>query len=60
LVARAGAATGAGALGAKLTGGGAGGAVIAVARDPEAVARAVAESGATALVVEVGRRREAA
>ena len=43
----------AGALGAKLTGGGAGGAIVAVARDPEAVAAALGRSGAAALVVDV-------
>jgi mevalonate kinase len=48
------AARAAGALGAKLTGGGAGGAVIALADDVEAVARALGAYGATTMVVEVG------
>lgn len=44
----------AGALGAKLTGGGAGGAVIALARDPEPVAAALRRGGSRALVIAVG------
>jgi mevalonate kinase len=44
----------AGALGAKLTGGGAGGAVIALAPDPEAVARRLEDEGWTTLVTRVG------
>jgi mevalonate kinase len=43
----------AGAFGAKLTGGGAGGAIVAVAADAEAVAAALRRSGAAALVVDV-------
>jgi mevalonate kinase len=43
----------AGALGAKLTGGGAGGAVIALASDPEAVATRLRADGWTALVTRV-------
>jgi len=43
----------AGALGAKLTGGGAGGAVIALAPDPEAVARRIEGKGWTALVTRI-------
>jgi mevalonate kinase len=43
----------AGALGAKLTGGGAGGAVVAVAEDAGAVARALQVSGAHTMVVAV-------
>jgi mevalonate kinase len=50
LVARARAA---GAAGAKLTGGGAGGAVIAVGRDPESVARGLASTGITTFVLDV-------
>ncbi len=45
----------AGALGAKLTGGGAGGAVIAVTEDPEALAARLADGGWTTLVVRIGR-----
>jgi len=44
----------AGALGAKLTGGGAGGAVIALAPDPEALARRIEDGGWTTLVTRVG------
>src|SRR5262249_55525595 len=44
----------AGALGAKLTGGGAGGAVIALAPDPEALARRIEDGGGTAPVTRVG------
>ena len=44
----------AGALGAKLTGGGAGGAVIALAERPDDVAARLRRSGATTLVVRVG------
>ena len=43
----------AGALGAKLTGGGAGGAVIALAERPEAVAARLQQAGATVLVVRI-------
>ncbi len=43
----------AGALGAKLTGGGAGGAVIALARRPEFVARRLEEAGALTFAVHV-------
>jgi hypothetical protein len=43
----------AGALGAKLTGGGAGGAVIALAERPDDVAARLRRSGATTLVVRV-------
>jgi mevalonate kinase len=45
----------AGALGAKLTGGGAGGAVIAVTPEPERVAAALEREGVRTLVVHVGR-----
>ena len=48
----------AGAHGAKLTGGGAGGAVIAVADDPEPVAAALRRDGARVLVVRVGGEGE--
>ncbi len=44
----------AGALGAKLTGGGAGGAVIALAEEPEALARRLAGDGWTTLVTRIG------
>jgi len=44
----------AGALGAKLTGGGAGGAVVAVAAEPDAVARVLAASGVRTIVARVG------
>jgi mevalonate kinase len=44
----------AGACGAKLTGGGAGGAIVAIARDADAVAAGLRAAGATALVVDVG------
>jgi mevalonate kinase len=40
-----------GALGAKLTGGGAGGAVVAVAEDAAAVRRVLAASGTQAMMV---------
>ena len=51
----------AGALGAKLTGGGAGGAVIALASDAERVAAALRARGARAVVVRLeGAREEAA
>jgi mevalonate kinase len=43
----------AGALGAKLTGGGAGGAVIALAERPETVAARLEQAGATVLVVRI-------
>jgi len=49
-----GAARRAGALGAKLTGGGAGGAIVAIARDPDVVAAALRRTGATSLVLEIG------
>jgi mevalonate kinase len=48
------AARGAGALGAKLTGGGAGGAVIALAEEPETLAGRLARDGWTTLVVRLG------
>jgi mevalonate kinase len=44
----------AGALGAKLTGGGAGGAVIALAEDPAAVAQRLELEGWTALSITIG------
>jgi mevalonate kinase len=44
----------AGALGAKLTGGGAGGAVIALTTDPQAVAQRLEGEGWTTLVSRVG------
>jgi mevalonate kinase len=44
----------AGALGAKLTGGGAGGAVIALAADPEHVAARLGREGWTTLVTRIG------
>jgi mevalonate kinase len=50
---RVAAARAAGALGAKLTGGGAGGAIIAVARDADALAAAMRRTDATVLVVDV-------
>jgi hydroxymethylglutaryl-CoA reductase len=50
----------AGALGAKLTGGGAGGAVIALARDPERLGAVLREAGAETLVVHVGTEVERA
>jgi mevalonate kinase len=46
----------AGALGAKLTGGGAGGAVIVLAEEPEALARRLAHEGWATLVAHIGRR----
>lgn len=50
-----------GALGAKLTGGGAGGAVIALATDPETLATRLAEStGARTIVARVGAAQEVA
>ncbi len=49
-----------GALGAKLTGGGAGGAIIALAPDPAGVAAALAAGGARTIVVQVGAVAEAA
>jgi mevalonate kinase len=52
---RVAAARRAGALGAKLTGGGAGGAVIAVAPEPERVAAALEREGVRTLVVHAGR-----
>jgi mevalonate kinase len=48
----------AGALGAKLTGGGAGGAVLAITPEPERVAAALEAEGVRTLVVEVGRGLE--
>ena len=54
------AARGAGALGAKLTGGGAGGAVLAVAHDPAALATALAERGAETIVAWIGTAAEVA
>jgi mevalonate kinase len=48
------AARAAGALGAKLTGGGAGGAIVALADDVEPVTRALGACGATTMVVDVG------
>jgi len=57
LVARARAS---GALGAKLTGGGAGGAVIALARAPERLAAALGADGTQAIVAHVGAATEAA
>jgi mevalonate kinase len=48
------AARAAGALGAKLTGGGAGGAIVALADDVERVAHALGACGATTMVVDVG------
>ena len=47
-------ARGAGALGAKLTGGGGGGAVIALAEEPEVVASRLRREGWTALVARIG------
>jgi mevalonate kinase len=55
-----GVARGAGALGAKLTGGGGGGAVIALAPDGERVAAALGAAGARVLALRVGGRSEAA
>jgi mevalonate kinase len=49
-----------GALGAKLTGGGAGGAVIALTRDPERLGAILRETGAETLVVHVGAEVERA
>jgi len=54
------AAEAAGALGAKLTGGGAGGAVIAVAAEPERVAATLRARGVRTMVVEIGAAEEAA
>ncbi len=48
----------AGALGAKLTGGGAGGAVIALADDPDAVAAMLRRDGVETLIVRVGSGTE--
>ena len=50
----------AGALGAKLTGGGAGGAAIAVGENPEALAAALRRRGVTTLIVDVARETRAA
>jgi mevalonate kinase len=50
----------AGALGAKLTGGGAGGAVIALAPDAARVAAALQAAGARTIVATIGSEREAA
>ena len=55
---RVSAALGAGALGAKLTGGGAGGAVIAVTPEPERVAAALEREGVRTLVVRIGQAAE--
>ena len=55
-----GAARAAGALGAKLTGGGAGGAVIALAPEPERVAAALRARQVETIVVRVGTAEEAA
>ena len=57
---RAAAARGAGALGAKLTGGGAGGAVIALAAEPERVAAELRAQQIKTIVVRVGTAEEAA
>jgi mevalonate kinase len=46
----------AGALGAKLTGGGAGGAVIALAEEPEALARCLERDGWATLIAHIGRQ----
>jgi mevalonate kinase len=53
IAARVAAAKAAGAHGAKLTGGGAGGALIALADDADALASALRATGATAFVVDV-------
>ena len=50
---RVAAAKAAGALGAKLTGGGAGGAIIAVAHDADALATAMRATDTTVLVIDV-------
>jgi mevalonate kinase len=50
----------AGALGAKLTGGGAGGAVIALAPEPERLAAALAGGGTESIVVRIGHAAEEA
>ena len=52
------AARGAGALGAKLTGGGAGGAVIALAAEPERVAATLRTGRIETIVVRVGTAEE--
>jgi mevalonate kinase len=49
-----------GALGAKLTGGGGGGAILAVGDDPESIASGLRRSGARTFIVDVGRSRERA
>jgi mevalonate kinase len=49
-----------GALGAKLTGGGAGGAVIALGGDPEPLAAALRAAGARTMMVRLGAVEEAA
>jgi len=54
------AARGAGAFGAKLTGGGGGGAVIAVAAEPERVAAALRGAGAETMVAVIGAAEEEA
>jgi mevalonate kinase len=54
------AARSAGALGAKLTGGGAGGAVVALALEPERVAAALRTGGTRTIVLRVGAAAEAA
>jgi len=51
------AAKAAGAVGAKLTGGGAGGAIIAIARDADTVAAAIRRTGATTFIVDVAETR---
>jgi mevalonate kinase len=50
----------AGALGAKLTGGGAGGAVIALAREPERIATTLEVGGMRTIVLRVGGAKELA
>jgi mevalonate kinase len=54
------AARAAGALGAKLTGGGAGGAVLALAAEPDRIAAALGAQGVETIVVHVGAAEEAA
>jgi mevalonate kinase len=50
----------AGALGAKLTGGGAGGAVLALAPEPARVAAALARAAARVIIVRIGAEEEVA
>jgi mevalonate kinase len=50
----------AGALGAKLTGGGTGGAVLALARDATTLARALEEQGIETMIAQVGAAAEVA